>query len=58
MHSSFVQILLDIINAIIRTKHNNWKESRPGMGEDVCVTGSSEHTLMMTFPGNCNVVCC
>ena len=28
------------------------------MGADVCVTGSSEHTLMMTFPGDCNVLCC
>ena len=27
------------------------------MGANVCVTGSSEHTLIMTFPGNCNVVC-
>ena len=28
------------------------------MGANVCVTRSSEHTLLMIFPGNCNVVCC
>ena len=45
----FWNILSDIINAIIQTKRNNWKGSGSGLGADVCVTGSSEYTLMMTF---------
>ena len=47
-----------IINAIVQTKRNKWKGSRSGLGTDICVSGSSEHTLMMTFPGDRNVLCC
>ena len=27
------------------------------MGADVFVTGSSEHNLVMIFPGDCNALC-
>ena len=47
-----------IINANVQTKRNKWKGSRSSFGADICVTGSSEHTLMMTFPGDHNVLCC
>ena len=42
MHSNFVQILPDIINAIIQTKRNNWKESGSGMEAQSAIIGKSQ----------------
>ena len=42
MHSNFVQILPDIINAIIQTKCNNWKESRSGMEAQSAIIGKNQ----------------
>ena len=42
MHSNFVQILTDIINAIIQTKHNNWKEPRSGIKAQSAIIGKSQ----------------
>ena len=42
MYSNFVQILRDIINAIIQTKHNNWKESRSVMEAQSTIIGKSQ----------------
>ena len=42
MHSNFVQILPDIINAIIQTKHINWKELGSSMEAQSIIIGKSQ----------------